>query len=68
MLEPFILGKEVKLNALVVIVAIVVGGIIWGLAGMILFVPIFAIVKIISLNHPGLKPIGFLLGHGKKET
>jgi hypothetical protein len=37
------------------------------LAGMILFVPIFAIVKIISISHPGLKPIGFLLGHGKKE-
>ena len=66
-LEPIILGKEVKLNPLVVIVAIVVGGLIWGLAGMILFVPIFAIIKIISLNHSGLKPIGFLLGNDKKE-
>jgi predicted PurR-regulated permease PerM len=65
--EPLILGKEVKLNVLIVIVAIVVGGIMWGLAGMILFVPIFAIVKIISLNHSGLKPIGFLLGQDKKE-
>jgi predicted PurR-regulated permease PerM len=66
-LEPLILGKEVKLNALVIIVAIVLGGIIWGLAGMILFVPIFAMVKIISINHSGLKPIGFLLGHVEKE-
>lgn len=66
-LEPLILGKEVKLNALVIIVAIVVGGLIWGLAGMILFVPIFAIVKIISLNHSGLRPIGFLLGNMDKE-
>ncbi len=66
-LEPLLLGKQVKLNALVIIVSIVVGGLMWGLAGMILFVPIFAIVKIISLNHSGLKPIGFLLGHGQKE-
>jgi predicted PurR-regulated permease PerM len=67
-LEPLILGKEVKLNPLVVIVAIVVGGIMWGLAGMILFVPIFAMVKIISLNHSGLKPIGFLLGQRERKN
>ncbi len=66
-LEPLILGKEVKLNPMAVIVAIIMGGILWGLAGMILFVPIFAIVKIISLHHKGLRPIGFLLGHENKE-
>nr|MBS0037889.1 AI-2E family transporter [Saprospiraceae bacterium] len=66
-LEPLILGKEVQLNPLIVIVAIVLGGIMWGLAGMILFVPIFAMIKIISLNHSGLQPIGFLLGHGEME-
>lgn len=67
LLEPLILGKEVKLNPMVVIVVIVMGGIMWGLAGMILFVPIFAMVKIVSLNHSGLKPIGFLLGPNEKE-
>lgn len=66
-LEPLILGKQVKLNPLVIIVVIVIGGIIWGLAGMILFVPIIAMVKIVSLTHPGLKPIGFLLGQETKE-
>ncbi len=66
-LEPLILGKQVKLNPLVIIVVIVLGGIIWGLAGMILFVPMIAMVKIVSLNHPGLKPIGFLLGQDTKE-
>ncbi len=67
-LEPLILGKEVKLNPMVVIISIVMGGIVWGLAGMILFVPIFAILKIISLDHPGLQPIAFLLGHDSKEA
>lgn len=67
-LEPLILGKEVKLNPMVVIVSIVMGGIVWGLAGMILFVPIFAIIKIISIGHSGLKPIGFLFGHENKQA
>ncbi len=66
-LEPLILGNQVKLNPLIVIVAIVLGGIMWGLAGMILFVPMFAMVKIISLHHPGLKPIAFLFGQNQKE-
>ncbi|TCO11065.1 AI-2E family transporter [Natronoflexus pectinivorans] len=66
-LEPLILGKEVEINPLVIIVTIVVGGIIWGLAGMILFVPIIAMVKIISLNQSKLRPIGFLLGQRDKD-
>ena len=64
-LEPWIIGREVKLNPLVVIVAIIIGGMVWGLAGMILFVPLFAILKIISNNITSLKPIGFLLGQNK---
>jgi predicted PurR-regulated permease PerM len=66
-LEPWIIGREVKLNPLVVIVAIILGGMIWGLAGMILFVPLFAILKIISSNSIGMEPIGFLLGNSKKS-
>jgi predicted PurR-regulated permease PerM len=64
-LEPWIIGREVKLNPLVVIVAIIIGGIVWGVAGMILFVPLFAIIKIISNHTPGLEPIGYLLGQNK---
>jgi predicted PurR-regulated permease PerM len=65
--EPWIIGREVKLNPLVVIVAIILGGMIWGLAGMILFVPLFAILKIISSNSIGMEPIGFLLGNSNKS-
>lgn len=61
-LEPFIIGREVKLNALTVIFAVILGGIIWGVAGMILFVPMFATLKIISNHSDGLKPLGNLLG------
>ncbi|MEX2639298.1 MAG: AI-2E family transporter [Balneolales bacterium] len=61
-LEPLIIGKEMKINALAVIVAIILGGIIWGIAGMILFVPILATIKIIANHSEGFKPVGYLLG------
>jgi len=61
-IEPFVIGREVRLNALTVIFAVILGGIIWGVAGMILFVPIFATIKIISNHTEVLKPLGTLLG------
>jgi len=60
--EPFFVGKEVKLNALAVVIAIILGGIIWGVAGMILFVPLTATIKIVSNHSEKLKPLGALLG------
>lgn len=64
-LEPLIIGKEVKLNPLVVIIAILIGGVTWGLAGMVLFVPIFAIIKIIANHTEGLQSVGYLLSNRK---
>jgi len=61
-IEPFVIGKEVRLNALTVIVAVILGGIVWGIAGMIMFVPIFATIKIISNHSAGMKQFGDLLG------
>ena len=61
--EPLIIGSEVHQSPLFVIIAIIIGGALWGIAGMILFVPIFGILKIIFDNHPDLKPVGFLMGY-----
>ncbi|CAN5262442.1 AI-2E family transporter [soil metagenome] len=61
--EPLIIGSEVHQSPLFVIIAIILGGALWGLAGMILFVPIFGILKIIFDNNKELKPIGFLIGY-----
>lgn len=66
-LEPLIIGNEVKINPLIVIIAIVIGGAIWGLAGMILFVPLFAMIKIISNHTAGLRPLGYLFGNTKND-
>src|SRR3546814_7175968 len=45
---PFVMGGEVNLSALATILIIICGGYIWGIAGMILFVPMLSIAKILD--------------------
>ncbi|MBK8846635.1 MAG: AI-2E family transporter [Bacteroidetes bacterium] len=45
-IEPFILGLQVKINPLFTIIALVLGQLIWGIPGIILAIPLTAIVKI----------------------
>ena len=61
-LEPLIVGEQVNINPLFTIMAIVLGELIWGLAGMILAVPLLGMVKIICDSYPSLQPYGFLIG------
>lgn len=64
-LEPLIIGSEVKQNPLFIIIGVILGGMVWGIAGLILFVPLFAILKIVCDHTPELKPVGFILGYQK---
>jgi predicted PurR-regulated permease PerM len=59
---PRIVGSKVKLNALIVVLGVVVGEMIWGISGMFLSIPVLAIVKIIFDRIEDLKPWGLLLG------
>ncbi|MDD4149218.1 MAG: AI-2E family transporter [Bacteroidales bacterium] len=59
---PKIVGSKVKINALVAIIGVIVGGALWGLSGMFLSIPILAILKIVFDRIDSLKPFGFLLG------
>jgi predicted PurR-regulated permease PerM len=45
--RPWIMGDKMKLNAFAVFVATIVGGMIWGVSGMILFIPITGVIKIL---------------------
>jgi predicted PurR-regulated permease PerM len=69
-IEPNVVGGEVNLNALWSILSIILGGMIWGVAGMILFLPLFGIIKIVCDHVTPLQPIGYLLGEpeGKKPS
>ena len=59
---PLAVSNKLKINTLATISAIVIGGILWGIAGMILFVPFLAIIKLIADNTPKLKTWSVLLG------
>ena len=61
-LTPYIVGGKVKVNALATIMALLIGGYLWGIAGMILFIPLTGIVKIIFDNVGPLRPFGYLIG------
>lgn len=61
-IEPNVVGGEVNLSALASIFSIIAGGAIWGIAGMILFLPFTGILKIIFDHVESLKPLGYIIG------
>lgn len=61
-LEPLVVGSEVNINPLFTILVIVLMEIIWGVAGMVLAIPMLGIVKIICDHVKPLKPFGYLIG------
>jgi predicted PurR-regulated permease PerM len=67
-LEPLVVGAEVNINPLFTILVLVIGEAVWGMAGMILAIPLTGIVKIICDHVDILKPYGFLLGKTAAST
>lgn len=69
-ITPNVVGNKVSLNPFAAIIALFIGGAIWGAAGMILFVPFLALLKVIFDVIEPLQPYGFLLGNpdAKKEN
>jgi predicted PurR-regulated permease PerM len=59
---PKIVAARVKINALISVVAVLIGGALWGISGMFLSIPITAILKVVFDHIESLKPWGFLLG------
>lgn len=64
---PWAVSQRVNLSTLSTLVAIFVGGLLWGAAGMILFVPFMAIARIIADQIEGAEALSLLLGDGPLE-
>lgn len=62
---PLIVGSRLKINALVILIMIILGGILWGAIGMVLFVPFVSILKLIADRNENLKTLSLLLSDGK---
>lgn len=67
-LEPLIVGEQVNINPLFTILAIVLGEMIWGVAGMVLAIPLLGMLKIVCDHVPDLQPYGFLIGTEKQKS
>ncbi|GHA31576.1 AI-2E family transporter [Salinimicrobium marinum] len=59
-LEPYVVGDQVDLHPFFVILAVIVGNMVWGVAGMILSIPILAMINVVLLNVGPLQAFGFL--------
>lgn len=65
-LETLVVGEKVNINPLITIAGLIVGELIWGIAGMVLTIPLLGMAKIIFDNVEALKPVGFLMGKASK--
>lgn len=64
---PVIVGSKVSMNALAALLLLFIGAQIWGLVGMILFIPLGAMMKVVFDEVDSLKPYGFVMGKVPKE-
>ncbi|NBC82196.1 MAG: AI-2E family transporter [Bacteroidetes bacterium] len=69
-LTPKIVGSRVSINPLFALLALLIGGVLWGIAGLVLFIPFIAIVKVIFEHVESLEPYAILLSSdfGYKKT
>lgn len=59
-LQPYVIGERVNLHPFFVIIMVIIGNVIWGIPGMILAVPVTAILTTLFLHIPYLHVIGLL--------
>ena len=67
-LLPVVVGSKVKINALITVLGVIVGEMMWGIPGMFLSIPVIAMAKIIFDRIESLQPWGMLLGEESKDN
>lgn len=61
LVEPMLMGRSLNLSSFVIILALVFWGVIWGVAGMFLSVPITVVALIVCSHIKGARWIAILL-------
>jgi predicted PurR-regulated permease PerM len=62
LLTPWLIGRASRMSPVVVFVAVLFWGWLWGVWGLLLGIPIIMIIKAVCDRVEGLEPIGELLG------
>lgn len=61
LVEPMMIGKAVGLSPLVLLAALAFWGLLWGIPGMFLAVPLTVVAVIVMDHFEGTRPVGRLL-------
>lgn len=67
-LRPKLIGDKMEMNAMMVFTAVVVGGMIWGFSGMVLFIPLLGILQALLNSHPEWKAYAVFFEAGRKKS
>ena len=62
-ITPNVMSSQVSINPLAAMLALFIGAQLWGIAGMILFIPLIGIMKVVFDQVDALRPYGYLLGN-----
>lgn len=61
-ITPWVVGSSVSINPLTATIVLITSAMIWGVAGMILCMPLTGMLKVVFDNIDSLKPYGYLIG------
>jgi predicted PurR-regulated permease PerM len=67
-IEPYVVGGSVNISPFFTIFVLILGGVIWGISGIILFLPLSGIIKIVFENVAGLEPYASLIGDQSESS
>ena len=67
-IEPRLMGSSLSLNTVVVILGLVFWGYLWGVAGMVLSVPLLVLTKVILAQFKGAQMVVRLMGSSNIKT
>jgi predicted PurR-regulated permease PerM len=62
---PKVVGDRLNLSPVLILLSLLFWGMIWGIPGAILSVPIASIIEIVCENVPSLHPIAVMMGSGR---
>lgn len=66
-LSPKIVGSSLNVNPLAAILSLIIGAAVWGVAGMILFLPFAAMLKVFCEQFEELRPVAMLINNQEEN-
>ncbi|MCI5081310.1 MAG: AI-2E family transporter [Saprospiraceae bacterium] len=67
-ITPNIVGNKINVNPLIAIFSMLVGGFIWGIAGLILALPLVGILRTVLMHYEASRPFGMVLSSKLEHT